>query len=400
MKQQLGSIAVVAALVGTLTAQAHGPGPEYVPIARLIQNLSAEVKKAPTDMESYYLLGRVHYFAFVAPQKGSGKSGVITFDAFGKSKAPDFSYKRTPKQQLTHVREAIVNLSKALELRGEKPQYFPFANRRGFYELCLACALEDGAEYASQIESLPKLPATTKAWTTAAIENYWLAYERSEQENLARPGGQELVSEEAGDSYRRLIEKRGDLTEQEHARLARITQTLKTLKGRMIVVTPIVFSLKPQTGLSSLLAPRQQVRFDLDGTGRRQQLSWVSPETAILCWDPEGKGKITSGKQLFGSVTWWMFWRDGYAAMAALDDNHDGWLMGRELSGLALWFDRNQNGVSDPGEVVPIAQTPVTGLATAATSEESGSPRNTAGLRLRDGSMLPTWDWVVLDRPG
>ena len=161
-------------------------------------------------------------------------------------------------------------------------------------------------------------------------------------------------------------------------------------------ITPIVFSLKPQTGLSSLLAPSKRVRFDLDGTGQEQKLSWVGPETAMLCWDPAGTGKISSGKQLFGSVTWWMFWRDGYAAMAALDDNRDGWLTGRELSGLALWFDRNQNGVSDPGEVVPIAQTPVSGLATTATGAEQHGPMNPAGLRLRDGSTLPTWDWTLV----
>ncbi|WP_394795991.1 hypothetical protein [Armatimonas sp.] len=63
--------------------------------------------------------------------------------------------------------------------------------------------------------------------------------------------------------------------------------------------------------LSSLLAPSKRVRFDLDGTGREQKLSWVGPETAVQCWDPVGTGKISSGKQLFGSVTWWMFWRDG-----------------------------------------------------------------------------------------
>ena len=37
MKQQLGSLVVVAALVGTLTAQAHGPGSQYIPISRLIE---------------------------------------------------------------------------------------------------------------------------------------------------------------------------------------------------------------------------------------------------------------------------------------------------------------------------------------------------------------------------
>ena len=51
------------------------------------------------------------------------------------------------------------------------------------------------------------------------------------------------------------------------------------------------------------------------------------------------------GLQLFGSVTWWLFWEDGYAPLAALDDNHDGRLEGAELKGIAIWFDRNGNGV-------------------------------------------------------
>jgi len=36
--------------------------------------------------------------------------------------------------------------------------------------------------------------------------------------------------------------------------------------------------------------------------------------------------------------------------MDALDDNHDGWLTGNELHGLALWYDRNGNGKCDPGK--------------------------------------------------
>lgn len=90
-----------------------------------------------------------------------------------------------------------------------------------------------------------------------------------------------------------------------------------------------------------------------------------------------------------------MLFNDAYEALAALDDNHDGWLTGKELSGLALWQDRNQNGVSDPGEVVPIEATPVVGIATYATGKTGLSPLNTQGLRLRDGRELPTYDWTV-----
>lgn len=44
----------------------------------------------------------------------------------------------------------------------------------------------------------------------------------------------------------------------------------------------------------------------------------------LLVRDPQHKSKIESGRQLFGNVTWWMFWRNGYQALAALDDTMDG----------------------------------------------------------------------------
>ena len=38
-------------------------------------------------------------------------------------------------------------------------------------------------------------------------------------------------------------------------------------------------------------------------------------------------------------------------SLALLDTNHDGKLSGKELDALALWFDKNRDGVSQPGEV-------------------------------------------------
>ena len=46
-------------------------------------------------------------------------------------------------------------------------------------------------------------------------------------------------------------------------------------------------------------------------------------------------------------------------------------------------------------DVVPIAATPVVGIATRATGKTGLSPLNTQGLRLRDGRVLPTYDWTV-----
>jgi hypothetical protein len=89
-----------------------------------------------------------------------------------------------------------------------------------------------------------------------------------------------------------------------------------------------------------------------------------------------------------------MFWPTRYAALDALDDNRDGVLTGRELTGLAVWFDRNSNGVSEPGEVTPVEDLGITGIATAATSSDGAAPMNAHGLFLQDGRVLPTWDWI------
>jgi hypothetical protein len=69
-----------------------------------------------------------------------------------------------------------------------------------------------------------------------------------------------------------------------------------------------------------------------------------------------------------------MFWRDGFEPLAALDDNRDGKLTGSEISGI---------GVSDPGEVVPAEQFGIVEIDV-----------HGGGITLRDGTVLPMFDWV------
>ena len=140
------------------------------------------------------------------------------------------------------------------------------------------------------------------------------------------------------------------------------------------------------------------VAFDLDGTGRKQHYGWVRPDTAILVWDGDKTSKVTSGRQLFGSVTWWLFFNNGYQALATLDDNHDGQLSGTELNGLALWFDRNENGISDPGEVIPLSSTPIASIMISGTMQKGNTVFHQNGIRLQNGLTLPTYDWVATPR--
>ena len=78
-----------------------------------------------------------------------------------------------------------------------------------------------------------------------------------------------------------------------------------------------------------------------------------------------------------------------------LDDNRDGWLQGGELKGVAVWFDRNADGVSDAGEIASLDSLGITAVATRMTGHDGDAPMCTAGLKLQDGRTVPTYDWIA-----
>lgn len=210
---------------------------------------------------------------------------------------------------------------------------------------------------------------------------------------------EDVVAYEAARCYVRIIESR-EVRQDEKVKLAVAKAAVKAFDGvpQPGGVTPIIFGMEGGS-LSSLLDDRVATRFDLDGTGRGMRWEWVRPTTAILAWDPEKTGRISSGQKLFGSVSWWLMFRNGYEALDALDDNRDGEVSGVELNGLAVWFDRNSSGVSEPGEVVPVQELGIAGIRTTAKKMEGISPCNREGLRMADGRVLPTYDWIAKSVP-
>jgi hypothetical protein len=205
-----------------------------------------------------------------------------------------------------------------------------------------------------------------------------------------------LVGYEAGKAYLRVAQADTPIPVAEERKIAEVKRDIKKLDGLpMGSVTPIVFSLEGRIPLADLLDPGLKVPFDLDGDGITESWPWVKPTTGILVWDPDGEGNISSGRQLFGSVTWWLFFEDGYHALDALDDNRDGALTGTELAGICVWLDRDSDGKSDRGEVRPVGAFGIASLATRATGQAQGCPMNSSGLTLTDGRTFPTYDWIA-----
>ena len=66
-----------------------------------------------------------------------------------------------------------------------------------------------------------------------------------------------------------------------------------------------------------------------------------------------------------------------------------------ELRQAPPWFDRDIDGVSERGEVVPVEALGIVALATEATESIGCSLGNPCGLELADGRILPTYDWFV-----
>ena len=89
-----------------------------------------------------------------------------------------------------------------------------------------------------------------------------------------------------------------------------------------------------------------------------------------------------------------MFWSDGFELRRALDDNRDGQLTGAELGGLALWRDANNNGVSEPGEVLPANVHGIAALAVRGTPERPDLITAPDGVRFEDGRTRPLYDWT------
>jgi tetratricopeptide (TPR) repeat protein len=369
-------IAVSASLGGIYMR----PDIEEVPVARLVANLEKELAADPKNPDIHLRLARLYAVAYSANTTELPATVLAGAD-------------RKPRQEVWFGHEP--------DLVPQKVD--PGATRSEASKGFLAKSVE---HYHKVVELNPSglVGRIGYAWTleqsgntAAAVAEYRRvveqAWAKEEKAKFAEPG-QRFFTEEAARHLIPLLDPKRDAEE-----IATLRARAERLGRVPRAITPIAIPLADTASPKTIVDLDASVPFDADGTGLRKAWTWISPDAAWLVYDATNSGRITSALQLFGNVTFWNVWGNGYEPLRALDDDGDGELRGRELRHLALWRDVNRDAVSDPGEVRPLSESGIValtcrgakgdGIFTAAVAER--------GVRFSDGRTRPTYD-VILRR--
>ena len=373
------SILTVGVLILLGTSPSRGEyGPillEQVPIDRVVANLEVQAKARPADALIQINLARAHGMAYA---KKTERADVIKSQPergvyFGNQPA-NVPFRAEATSDPVKLAAASVHLKKSIE---HFTAALAIAPDNLVARLGLAWMTEQSGDKVAAIAAYRDV-----------VERAWKVEGQLKRADL----GFVPVTAEAADYLIPLLDRNGDARE-----IATLRERSQKLRRLPRPITPIAVPLRDGLSLGSVLDDDAAVRFDADGFGRRSW-TWITPDAAWLVYDQVGRGEIRSALQLFGSVSFWMFWDTGYDAMRALDDDGDGRLAGHELRDLGLWRDANSNGVSERGEVRALAAYGIVSLSCDSLrandiDRTAFSPR---GVTFGDGKTRPTWDVVLL----
>jgi tetratricopeptide (TPR) repeat protein len=343
-----------------------------VPMPRLVENIERQLREKPENVELHLNLARLYAMAYAL--KVTEYDGVVVgperLEAWFGYSPGTMPGPTRPAPSREHQERAQADLARAVKKYSEVLRLAPdnFIARLGH-----AWTLEQSGDKTGAIADYRKV--VELAWPIDSQQSGFF---------------NDPATAEAAARLFELLDPTKDTREIESLR-QKVAEIGK--KGRMI--TPISIPLLPADRPPLDLSAR--VLFDADGSGILKRWTWIEKDAGWLVYDADGTGEITSALDWFGSVTFWLFWSNGYEALRALDDNGDGELRGTELRKLAIWRDGNQNGVSEKGEVSPLA---AHGIAALSCAYQQGDGVDVAaysarGVVLGDGTTRPSYDVIL-----
>ncbi len=381
---------LVSLFAGSETVQAKYPIPpnlEEIPIERLMTNVQEKIAAEPSVVEWRYALARLYGIAYAGsktppaikqtpgwPNADASHAGTPYFSPpdltpWRPQKTPQSTPNVETQRYLTLATQAY---QEALRLDSDsaKPQH-----------LWLLMGLAWCYEENRQIDE--------------AIATYRQAHELAwNRENALEGTFGGSITVEAGEALLRLLPVSGTAKERDA-----IQKHINAIKAKPLSVTPLLMPLTNMTSLEKLVHVGSDrnfsgVWFDLIGGGQPTYWEWITTKAGWLVWDPKQSGVVKDGRQLFGSTTWWVFWENGFQPLSLLDDNKDGWLTGAELTGLAIWHDRNGDGEVQDGEVQSLTSRGIVAVVCQPMGLQGNILYHPTGVRFSDGTQRPIYDWL------
>lgn len=139
--------------------------------------------------------------------------------------------------------------------------------------------------------------------------------------------------------------------------------------------------------------------FDLDADGKQERISFVKPGSGFLMFDRNADGQVNDGSELFGTRS-----GDGFAELAALDGDGNGWIdeNDADFSRLRLWTkdeagqDRLQDLLSANVGALSTQRTATPFIFKDASNREQGVMRASSVFVQEDGMGAGTVSQVDL----
>jgi hypothetical protein len=398
---------VVIALVGLFKAglpmQALPlPTPNNIPVDRLISNLERRLVQNTNDLKTLFYLGRLYAMSALGTTdlwtQATIETPLDAVDSIGLM--PDspnhLSAARSNSDRWT---KSLSFFQRAVAALSAMPTNTPDRSMRLAVKLGSGWTLAEAGRTNDAIRELrsalklawaEEVVPTDRSLAGEFVDTLRESFDRREWAGWQSPPFQAYFTAATIAYLIPLLDPLRDGKE-----IADLESKLTKLQRRPRAISPIVIPIGPKTHLADLVNPTASVAFDLDGSGIEKRWGWTTDKAAWLAWDLSGTGRIQSALQLFGEVTFWIFWSDGYDALDALDDNGDGALTGVELNGLVLWQDSNGNGISEPGEVRAVSDWGIVRIECHAIRHSTGIQFNPAGVTMIDGETRPTYDWYA-----
>lgn len=349
-----------------------------VPISRLIRNLEAQRPDAMNNTDKAMLefrIGRLHAMAYALKTEEAPTDAAATPNS--RFELPDFGHqpdhiqfeltksasKAKEAQAAKHLAPAIQSLEAAVKLSPDL-----LAAKLG-----LAWCLEQSGNKSKALSLYREIFAS--------------AYE---EERYAKGGMYNWsISIETAGYLKGLLDPQKNKKE-----LESVESKVREIEKLPRYVTPIAIPLGASCGPEDLLQ-NKSVSFDLDGFGKKEYTSWLSPNAAWLVFS-KNNSAVESGIELVGQCSFWVFWQSGYEVLRALDDNGNGLLEGAELDGIAAWQDLNSDGICDAEEELhSLSDLKIRAISVDSDLHGSGILWNSSGIIMENGSQKPSYDFVL-----